>query len=137
LNLSIFTYVDAGHDPPFVLRRAFAGELAAARSSPEVERLAVGGLPLGALPGSEYREGAVALESGDLIAIYTDGITETINAAREEFGEARLERLLHENGHRSSAELCRIVLESVDIFRADVPQHDDMTLVIARVLPSD
>lgn len=132
-----FTYVDAGQDPPFLLRRAFRAEPAAAPRSPEVERLTVGGLPLGAFPGSEYREGAVTLEAGDLIAIYTDGITETNNAAGEEFGESRLDRLLHENGHRSSAELCRIVIESVDGFRGDLPQQDDMTLVIARVLPSD
>ena len=58
-----------------------------------------------------------------------------MNAAKEEFGEARLERLLRENAHHSAADLCRVVVESVDRFRADGLQQDDMTLLIARVLP--
>ena len=129
------TYVDAGHDPPFLLRRAFGDSPAAPQKPSAVERLTTGGLPLGAFPGSEYREAAVAFEAGDVIAIYTDGITETMNAAKEEFGEARLERLLRENAHHSAADLCRVVVESVDRFRADGLQQDDMTLLIARVLP--
>jgi serine phosphatase RsbU (regulator of sigma subunit) len=130
------TYVDAGHDPPFLLKNAFGGSPAVPRKPSAVDRLTAGGLPLGAFSGSEYREATVPLEAGDLIAIYTDGITETTNAAEEEFGEARLERLLRENAHRSAADLCRVILESVDRFRADRLQHDDMTLLIARVLPT-
>jgi serine phosphatase RsbU (regulator of sigma subunit) len=130
------TYVDAGHDPPFLLRSAFGDSPAAPQKLSAVERLTVGGLPLGAFSSSEYREAVVALEAGDVIAIYTDGITETTNAAEEEFGEARLERLLRENAHRSAAELCRVILESVDGFRAEGLQQDDMTLLIARVLPA-
>jgi serine phosphatase RsbU (regulator of sigma subunit) len=130
------TYVDAGHDPPFLLRGAFGDSPAVPRKPSAIERLTAGGLPLGAFSNSEYREAAIALEAGDVIAIYTDGITETTNAAEEEFGEARLERLLRENAHRSAADLCRVILESVDRFRADRLQHDDMTLLIARVLPT-
>jgi sigma-B regulation protein RsbU (phosphoserine phosphatase) len=125
-----FRYVNAGHDPPFLLRRAFG-------SAPEgpsgVQRLATAGLPLGAFAGSEYREAAIALEAGDLIAIYTDGITEATNPAEEEFGVARLEELLRTNAHLPAAELCRRVLETVDGFRSGSPQHDDMTLLIVRV----
>ncbi len=129
------TYVDAGHDPPFLLRSAFGNSPAAPQKPSAVERLTAGGLPLGAFAGSEYREAAIALETGDVIAIYTDGITETMNAKEEEFGEERLELLLRENAHRSAADLCRVILESVDAFRADGQQQDDMTLLIARVVP--
>ena len=118
-----FAYVDAGHDPPLLLR----GKDSA------IVRLATGGLPLGAFAEARYREDSITLESGDVIAIYTDGITEATNALQEEFGGARLERLLRRNAARPAAELCRIVLESVDEFRAGAPQRDDMTLVIARV----
>jgi sigma-B regulation protein RsbU (phosphoserine phosphatase) len=118
------------------LRSAFGDSPAAPQKLSAVERLTVGGLPLGAFSSSEYREAVVALEAGDVIAIYTDGITETTNAAEEEFGEARLERLLRENAHRSAADLCRVILESVDGFRAEGLQQDDMTLLIARVLPA-
>ena len=134
-RLRTLTYVDAGHDPPFLLKNAFGGSPPAPRNPSEIERLTAGGLPLGAFSDSEYREATVALEAGDLIAIYTDGITEATNAAEAEFGEARLERLLRENAHRSAADLCRVILESVDGFRAGRPQDDDMTLLIARVLP--
>jgi sigma-B regulation protein RsbU (phosphoserine phosphatase) len=130
------TYVDAGHDPPFLLRSAFGDSPAAPQKPSAVERLTIGGLPLGAFSGSEYREATVDLEAGDVIAIYTDGITETTNAAEEEFGEGRFERLLRENAHRSAADLCRVILESVDGFRAEGLQQDDMTLLIARVLPA-
>jgi serine phosphatase RsbU (regulator of sigma subunit) len=125
-----FRYVNAGHDPPFLLRRAFGTGSAAPA---EVQRLTAGGLPLGAFAGSEYREASIALEAGDLIAIYTDGITEATNPAEEEFGVARLQELLRTNAHRPAADLCRRVLETVDGFRAGSPQHDDMTLLIVRV----
>ena len=125
-----FRYVNAGHDPPFLLRRAFGNE---SGKPVEVQRLTAGGLPLGAFAGSEYREASIALEAGDLIAIYTDGITETVGAAEEEFGVARLEELLRTNAHRPAAELSRRVLETVDGFRSGSPQHDDMTLLIVRV----
>jgi phosphoserine phosphatase RsbU/P len=129
------TYVDAGHDPAFLLRSAFGSSPPGLPKPSPVERLRTGGLPLGVFSESDYREGAVALGPGDLVAIYTDGITEATNAAEEEFGEARLERLLRENAHRPAADVSRLVLESVNDFREGRPQHDDMTLVIARVLP--
>jgi serine phosphatase RsbU (regulator of sigma subunit) len=127
-----FRYVNAGHDAPFLLRRSFGS--GPARPS-EVQRLATGGLPLGAFADSEYRETSIALEAGDLIAIYTDGITEAVNPADEEFGVTRLEALLRENADLPAAELCRQVLETVDRFRAGGPQQDDMTLLIVRVPP--
>jgi serine phosphatase RsbU (regulator of sigma subunit) len=125
-----FRYVNAGHDPPFLLRRAFGN---GSEKPVEVQRLTAGGLPLGAFADSEYREAAIALEAGDLIAIYTDGITETVDAAEQEFGVARLEELLRMNANHPAAQICRRVLETVDGFRSGSPQHDDMTLLIVRV----
>jgi serine phosphatase RsbU (regulator of sigma subunit) len=125
-----FRYVNAGHDPPFLLRRAFGD---GSEKPAEVERLTAGGLPLGAFADSKYREASIALGAGDLIAIYTDGITEAADATEKEFGVARLEELLRTNAHLPAAELCRRVLETVDEFRAGGPQHDDMTLLIVRV----
>ncbi len=77
----------------------------------------------------------MSLRPGDLIAIFTDGVTEAFDAAGSEFGEARLENILRHNAHLGAAALCRVVLEAVDGFRGDAPQQDDATLLIARVLP--
>ena len=63
-----------------------------------------------------------------------DGLTEATNASEEEFGDARLERVVRAQGARPAAELCRIALEAVDEFQAGEPQQDDMTIVVARVL---
>jgi serine phosphatase RsbU (regulator of sigma subunit) len=116
------TYVNAGHNLPMLLRAA--GTL---------ERLGIGGAPLGIFEGTVYRQDTVRLAPGDLLVIFTDGITEAPNPSEEEFGEARLERLVRENADRPTADLCQRILEAVDRFQAGEPQQDDMTIVAARV----
>ena len=80
------TWVNAGHNAPMLLR-----------ASGDLERLTAGGPPLGALPGASYREATTTLSPGDVLIIFTDGVTEAANPADEEFGEARLERILRDN----------------------------------------
>ena len=129
------TYTNAGHNPPFLLRAVFGVSGAAAGRASHAERLSTGGLPLGLFGASAYRDAVAKLEPGDLLAVYTDGITEASNAREETFGDARLEAVLRENAHRPASELCRIVVESVDAYREVAPQTDDMTIVVARILP--
>ena len=131
-----FTYANAGQNPPFLLRAAFADTAGIGLACSEAERLRAGGVPLGAFAVSTYCEDTVGLAPGDLLAVFSDGITETADAAEEEFGEARLEGLLRRNAHRPAAELCRTVFDAVDAFRGSASQEDDMTIVIARVLPA-
>jgi len=116
-------YVNAGHNPPLLFR---GGDGA-------VERLAAGGRPLGVFPNSEYRAGRVTLSRGDLLVVYTDGVTEAPDADEQEFGEERLQEYVRAHGDRSVDELCRGILRAVDAFRDGRPQQDDMTLVVARV----
>lgn len=116
------TYVNAGHNPP-MLRRA----------SGALERLTVGGPPLGVFAGSTYRQETVALGRGDLLLVFSDGITEAPNADDEEFGEARLERVLHEKAGLPAGDLCRAVLSSAESFQRGTAQVDDMTVVVVRV----
>ena len=117
------TYVNAGHNPPMLLRR-----------DGSLQRLTLGGPPLGVFAEAAYRKDAVALSPGDLLVIFTDGITEAPNAAEEEFGDARLEDFVRAHADDSPEQLCRGVLQAVDAFQAGEPQQDDMTLVVARVL---
>jgi len=74
-----FSYINAGHNAPVVRR-----------SSGSIERLTLGGLPLGIQQDSLYESGSIALQSGDWLVIFTDGLVEAVNQADEEFGEQRL-----------------------------------------------
>ncbi len=79
-------YVNAGHNPPYLLRRASGGV--------DVTELTAGGTVLGMFPEVDYEEAAVDLSPGDLLVAFTDGVTEALNPAGEEFGEERLKDLL-------------------------------------------
>jgi sigma-B regulation protein RsbU (phosphoserine phosphatase) len=81
-------------------------------------------------PHASWTEEIVILERGDLLCVYTDGVTEALNAAEEEFGMDRLSQVLVSQG--SPDEICREVFEKVSAFAADVPQYDDQTLLLLR-----
>jgi sigma-B regulation protein RsbU (phosphoserine phosphatase) len=115
-------YVNAGHNPPVVLR----GE--------QVIRLEASGTVVGLLPDYPYQQGAVTLESGDLFVAFTDGISEAMNLEREEWSEeAMIEAARACNGLNARQTLERLMV-AADAFVAGAPQHDDMTIVVGRVL---
>jgi serine phosphatase RsbU (regulator of sigma subunit)/pSer/pThr/pTyr-binding forkhead associated (FHA) protein len=116
-------YTNAGHNPPLLIR---------ANSS--IETLTGGGTVLGMLPELGYEQKTARLEPGDMLAIFSDGVTEAVNPDDDEFGEERLARLLVENAEKSSRELVDLVNASLDEFCAGAPPADDITLVIARRL---
>ena len=119
-----FVYVNAGHNPGLVIRDgALAG------------RLGPGGLPVGLLPGSSYRTGCLELAPGDLLCLYSDGITESVSPADEELGEGRLIELLLTAAGRPLPEAVSTVERAVTAFAAGQPQADDQTLVLLRRTP--
>lgn len=114
-------YVNAGHNPPFVVHRDGTHN-----------GLREGGGVLGVFPTQTYSLGVHTLAAGDRVLLYTDGVTEACSPEGEEFGEARLLRLLQENCGASATELERIILETVGQFcRGD--WSDDATLVVMAV----
>lgn len=115
------TYVNAGHNPPMLLHPA--GTL---------ERLKSGGPPLGALPGAHYAEARIAVAPGDVLLIFSDGITEAPASGDDEFGEARLERVLRAHAARSAAGICGAVLEAVSDYQSGAAPEDDMTIVVVK-----
>jgi sigma-B regulation protein RsbU (phosphoserine phosphatase) len=117
------TYINAGHNYPLVIS-ADGG----------IRQLQTGGLCLGLLPNSDYKEEQVQLNPGDVFVLYTDGITESFNAQEEEFGEERLKQVLLDNRRRTAVEIFDAILQAVADFNAGAPQHDDMTLVVGKVL---
>jgi sigma-B regulation protein RsbU (phosphoserine phosphatase) len=118
-------YVNAGHNAPMLFRHCHA--------SGEVERLAVGGTVVGLIPGVAYSDAAVAIEEGDLLVLFTDGISETMDTADEEWGESGLIEAIRECRDCPSREMIAHIMRAADEFAAGAEQHDDMTLVILRV----
>jgi sigma-B regulation protein RsbU (phosphoserine phosphatase) len=116
-------YVNAGHNPPFLLRAGTS----------VVSRLRPTGMALGFDAGAVYGDGNEALASGDLLLAFTDGVTEALNEAGEEFGEARLAGLLVGNRHLGASELQRLIDAELEAYSGRAPQHDDVTIVVARV----
>ena len=114
-------FANAGHNPPIVVR-----------ASGEVETLEGGGPVLGILPIARYAQQHTKLGKGDLLVIYSDGVTEAASTNEEEYGEERLtSELLRHRGEAAEA-IVREVTESVSRFSAGAPQADDITLVVAK-----
>ncbi len=114
------TYTNAGHLSPLLFRNG------------NVVSLDSNGTVVGAFPFSKYEQSCIAMEPGDLLVCYTDGITEPENAYGEMFGEERLIELIHKHAHHNDHEIVQIVLESVRSWTDSSELHDDMTLLLAR-----
>jgi phosphoserine phosphatase RsbU/P len=119
------TYVNAGHNPPVVVRRT-AGAC-------QVLRLEVGG-PVVGLLHEAYQQGVFALECGDLVVLFTDGVSESMNVRDEEWGEEQLIDLAKDCHGFPAVEGMRRILAAAQSFASGAPQHDDMTLVVLRVV---
>jgi sigma-B regulation protein RsbU (phosphoserine phosphatase) len=126
-------YVNAGHNPPWLLR-ATKSDGYTARSYARIEELNVGGTVVGMFPGSDYEEGVVELESGDVVFVFTDGVTEALNTEEQEFGEERLHELACRFGTLPVDEMVSRVVEEVREWIGDAPQHDDLTLVVIKTV---
>ena len=118
-------YVNAGHNPPMLLRGGGDGEAS-------VERLDAGGPVIGLLPECFYTQAEVRLEPGDLLVAFTDGVSEAMNAVQEEWGEERLLPVLQDARGEPLGSVIERVMAGADAYVAGAPQHDDMTLVVVR-----
>lgn len=119
------TFVNAGHNPPLIRRRD--GQFEYFKSKP--------GFVLGGMEGIRYRSGALTLEPGDEIFLYTDGVTEATDRENTLYGEERLGLALNALGNVSAQTVCRRVKEDVDAFVGDADQFDDITMLSLRLLP--
>jgi serine phosphatase RsbU (regulator of sigma subunit) len=115
------TYINGGHNSPLL-----------ARASGEVTRLDIGGFPVGITPFGDYREGWVEIEPGDVMVLYSDGVTESLNEDGEEFSEARLIEIVQKNRGRSAAGLRDRIDEALTKFVGRASAVDDLTIVILK-----
>ena len=124
-------YVNAGHNPPYLLRAG--GRSTAGSAPPEIEELSVGGTVVGMFPEMEYEEATVELGPGDVLLAFTDGVPEAHNPESEEFSEQRLQLLLRQTAHLAADEIsARISAEMKDWIR-DAEQYDDLTFIVMKV----
>jgi len=93
----------------------------------------VKGYPLGLLENSAYSTEIIAAEPGDLLFMYTDGITEAMNAQREQYGIERMKKVIKDCCRESCEEISRAITADIEKFTSDEPQHDDMTLLSIRL----
>jgi phosphoserine phosphatase RsbU/P len=111
-------YLNAGHNPPLVQR---------ARST---ESLMASAIPLGMMAGTTYAEGKVNLEPGDMLVVYSDGLTEARNDRDEEFGAERLQALLPRLRGLTAEQSVRLIIDEVNVFLGRERPHDDLSLVV-------
>ncbi len=114
-------YSNAGHDNPFLLSR-----------DGEVKRLQTGGIVLGFVPQFPFAEEKIPFREGDILVLYSDGITEAMNDKEEEFGETRLEEVITTYRQESADQIIGKILETIEAHVGNVPQMDDMTIVVLK-----
>lgn len=117
----LLTYVNAGHNPPVLLRNHSV-----------IVRLEAGGPPVGLLPRARYEGASIEIEAGDLLLLFSDGISEAMNEQDEEWGEENMLCALKTCSSMEPAGIVKALFEAADAFTGLAPQHDDMTLVVAR-----
>src|SRR2546430_1088946 len=117
----VFTYINAGHNNP-ILRRG----------NGLIERLDVGGLPLGIQPEAKYESASIALALGDWLVVFTDGMVEAENANADEYGETRLLSAIAANSAMVPSEMLKRLMAELDLFVGNTPQHDDVTCMLLK-----
>src|ERR1039457_1603883 len=117
-------YVNAGHNAPYLLR---------AGGNSAVEELNTGGTIIGMFPKTSYEEGTLALHAGDVLIVFTDGLTEALDPADEEFGEDRLKALLHQVATLPIEEMSARITEELKNWIQDAAQYDDLTFLLMKV----
>ena len=118
----VLNYVNAGHNAPMVIR-----------AGGEVVRLEAGGSVVGLMRAGSWEPGQVKLDRDDLLVAFTDGISEAMNHADDEWGEERLIEAVRAMHAAPARAILEHIVKSADVFVAGAPQYDDMTLIVARV----
>jgi serine phosphatase RsbU (regulator of sigma subunit)/pSer/pThr/pTyr-binding forkhead associated (FHA) protein len=113
-------YISAGHNPAYLFRAATG----------QVEELPSGGMPMGMFPFASYEPAAIELNPGDILVVYSDGLTEAENGQQEDFGEERLLHLIRAEAPRGVEEMQKTLLAELDRFTEGAMQTDDITFLL-------
>jgi len=119
-------YVNAGHNPPCLLRCG---------TDRSIEELPAGGTVIGLFPQCDYSECAIDLRPGDVLMAFTDGVPEALSPNDEEFGEDRLKELLRSSAHLPVSEMASHIATELKSWIATAAQYDDLTFIVMKVKP--
>jgi len=114
------SFSNAGHGPLLCYRAA----------ENVCTRTALDGVPIGIMDEVDYKQAKVKFHPGDIVVLYTDGITEMRNSNKEEYGLHRVHKLLMNNYHLNASEILDLLINDVENFRGDTPPHDDTTAMV-------
>jgi sigma-B regulation protein RsbU (phosphoserine phosphatase) len=120
------TYCNAGHQPPLVLRKTKSKEKSVALLRPT-------GAAIGLVEKSKFGEKTIDLQEGDLLVLYTDGVTEAMNTHNQQFGRERLETLVRQLEHMPVKEVIQKIRLNLEEFSEGKPLDDDTTIVVSRI----
>jgi sigma-B regulation protein RsbU (phosphoserine phosphatase) len=112
--------LNAGHMPPIVVRGG------------KVEAVTGGSIALGMIPGAAFSEQRIELRNGDVVIVYSDGVTEAMNESDDFFGDDRLQAAIRETIGQSVEAIGTRILGAVEAFVADAPRHDDVSLMVLK-----
>ena len=116
-------YINAGHNPPLLVRADGTSQL-----------LEHSGFPIGIFDKAHYSESVVNFRSGDILLLYTDGVTEACSECEEPFSIDRIEKIIRESSHLSSKEICEAVTDAVNRYAAaSGGPEDDLTVAVIKV----
>jgi len=118
-------YSNAGHNPPLL-------HCAQANGTPPLTWLSPTGPAIGLVEGFSHQTQSAAIHPDDLLVLYTDGVTETMNGQRELFGEERLAALIQQQANQPARELVQALRSELALFTSDQPLADDLTIVVSR-----
>jgi sigma-B regulation protein RsbU (phosphoserine phosphatase) len=117
----VLTFSNAGHNPPVLRHR-----------DGNVEYLTEGGVALGVLPGAHFEDRPMVIRPGDVLVLYTDGVSEAESPSGEQFGLARIEETLGRLAHRTAREILEGLIGAVRAFAGERGQNDDLTLLVVK-----
>jgi sigma-B regulation protein RsbU (phosphoserine phosphatase) len=123
-NTLSLNYVNAGHNPPYLLHK-----------DGSIDELVTGGIILGMMPDMPYEIGRCQLKKGDMLMMYTDGVTETMTLDDVEYEERRLIEFLKKSGLSKHPEaINNDLIRDLEKFAADAPQNDDITILTLQII---
>jgi sigma-B regulation protein RsbU (phosphoserine phosphatase) len=115
-------YVNAGHNPPLLVRRG----------ADVLQKLTLTGMALGVIEDFNYEQRAINLNPGDMIFLFTDGVSEAVDIASAEFGEVRLEKFVLDNQEQTAEDLAASLETTLEVFTASTQPFDDITIVVIK-----
>ena len=121
-------YVNAGHNPPYLISN---------QKGKPFDRLRATGMALGVMEGTVWNQKIVKFIPGDVLMLYTDGITEAQDRTGRFYGERRLQDVLRSLGNRPAQEILDAVLEDLEKFTRGAQQQDDVTMIVIRRKPGE